>query len=275
MPLRILTNVQSLFAQRNLGIAQRSLGSALEKLSSGLRINHSYDDPSGFLYSVQMTFKIQGTEAGTNNLRMAVEVMNTADSYTRTIAENMERMGELGTQATNNLLTAQQRSAMQFEFNELIDEIQRLTVNAVYNGRTLLDGSMQGVTVQAGYSVADVISISINGLTIGTLGIASLSLATIGGANQAITIVNSAAAFILSPAVAAIGAQAAGWLKSTDAQDAYTTNLRAARSRILDTDVAVETTNLTNAQVIVQSGIAALAQANSAQTLALGLISGR
>lgn len=272
MPLRILTNTQSLFSQRNLGIAQKGLSTALERLSSGIRINHAYDDPAGFLFTVQMTFQIQGEDAGTNNLRMAVEVMNTADSYTRTIAEDLQRMNELATQARNSLLTTQQRQALQYEFTEIIDEIQRLTQNAQFNGRTLLDGSLQGVTVQSGFSQADVVSLSIAAMTIGAMNIASLTLGNVAAAGTAVTYVNSAAIYVLSPAVAGIGAQAAGWSKSVDAQDAYTTNLRAVRSRIYDADIAQETTNLTNSQVIVQAGIAALAQANSAQTLALGLL---
>ena len=272
MPLRILTNTQSLFAQTNLGIAQKGLNQALERLSSGLRINHAYDDPAGFLFSLQMSFTINGSAAGNNNLRMAIELMNTADSYSRTISENLSRMNELATQAHNALLTADQRAGLNYEFRELIGEIQRLAQNAVYNGKTLLDGSIIGSAVQAGFSVSDVVQISINSLTTAALGIAALSISSMTAASSSIAAVNSAAVTILSPAVASLGAQAAGWMKSTEAQDFYLTNLRAARSRINDADIAAETTNLTNYQVIVQAGVAALAQSNSAQTLALGLL---
>lgn len=272
MPLRILTNAQSLFAQQNLGIAQKGLNTALERLSSGLRINHSYDDPAGYLFALQMTFQIDSTNAGTNNLRMAIELMNTADSYTKTIGENLNRMSDLATQAHNALLTGDQRAMLNYEFVELRAEIQRLAQNATYNGRTLIDGAILGSTVQSGYSVSDFVQISINALTQGALGITALTVSTMAGASAAITAINSAAVFVLAPAAAALGAQAAGWMKSTDAQDAYVTNLMSARSRVRDADVAAETTNLTNYQVIVQSGIAALAQANAAQTLALGLL---
>jgi flagellin len=273
MPLRILTNTQSLFAQANLGISQKGLNQALERLSSGLRINHAYDDPAGFLFALQMTFNITGEQSGTNNLHMAIDMLNTADSYTRTISEDMSRMSDLATQAHNGLLTGDQRAGLNYEFQELYAEIQRLATNASYNGKTLLDGGILGSTVQSGFSVSDFVQISINALTQTALfGAAAMTISTMVGASTAIGIVNSGVTTVLSPAVAALGAQAAGWMKSADAQDFYTTNLKAARSRIQDADVAAETTNLTNYQVIVQSGIAALAQANSAQTLALGLL---
>lgn len=274
MALRILTNTASLGAQRELDIAQRALYQTLEKLSSGKRINHSWQDAAGFLLGIQMGYQITGVQAGTNNLTMAVDLLNTADSFTRAIDADMNRMVELAYQAKNNLLTAQQRSALDNEFQELITEIQRLATNAVYNGRTLLDGSLIAVTVQTGYSASDFVQVSIDNMSTGALGLAGLGVTTVALAQTAISTINSTVRNIFGPAVARIGAQAASWLKSIDAQDAYAQNLTAARSRITDADIAAETTNLTNYQVIVQSGIAALAQANAAQTLALGLIGG-
>jgi flagellin len=180
----------------------------------------------------------------------------------------------LATQAHNALLTGDQRAGLNYEFQELIGEIQRLSTNAAYNGKTLLDGTILGSTVQSGFSVADQVQISIAALTTAAngLAIAGMTISSMTGASSAIQAVNSVAVGVLAPAVASLGAQAAGWMKSTEAQDFYLTNLKSARSRIQDADVAAETTNLTNYQVIVQSGIAALAQANSAQTLALGLL---
>jgi len=275
MPLRINLNKDALFSQTNLGITQRKLSSALERLSSGLRINHSYEDPAGFLFSVQMQFQILGVDTGTNNLTMAIDALNTADSYTRTITEDMQRMVELSYQAKNAILTDQQRSTLNSEFMEIIEEIQRLATNAVYNGRALLNGSLQGLTIQTGFSSTDVVSLSIPTLTIGNSGLAISALSISGSmtwAQSAVQQINFSSVSLLGPTIAAIGAQASGWLKSADAQAAYSTNLKAARSRIIDADLAQETVNLTNAQVVVQSGIAALAQANQAQTMALGLL---
>jgi flagellin len=275
MPLRINLNANALNAQTNLGIVQRKLSTALERLSSGLRINHAWDDPSGYLVSLQMQFQIDGVDTGTDNLKMAIDLLNTADSFTKTVSEDMERMDQLAFQAKNSLLTGAQRSALGYEFSNIVDEITRLTSNATYNGQTLLTGSLVGITIQTGFSAGDVIMMSIDTLTVQQLQLTLLGISTVASAGSAIIIINSVVQNVLSPAIAGIGAQAAGWLKSTDAQEMYSTNLKSARSRIMDADIAQETTNLTNAQVIVQSGIAALSQANQAQTLALSLISAR
>lgn len=275
MPLRINLNKDALFAQTNLGIVQGKLTQALERLSSGLRINHAWEDPAGLLFSLQMQFQIVGVDAGNVNLSMAVDAMNTSDSFTRTIGDNLTRMTDLSFQAKNALLTTEQRSTLNFEFMELLEEVNRMAQNAEYNGKVLLNGSLLGVTVQTGYSAGNVVTLSIPCLTIGGSGL-NISAMSIGGgmtyAQSAINQINSSVQTIFGPAIAAIGAQSAGWSRSVSAQEMYSANLKAARSRIIDADLAQETTNLTNAQVIVQSGIGALAQANAAQTLALGLL---
>jgi flagellin len=273
MPLRILTNTQSLFAQQALGVNQKGLAKALERLSTGKRINHSYDDAAGYLFSVQTAFNYIGVDAGTNNLRMAVDALNTADSYTQLITDDLQRMADLADQAHNGLLTADQRAGLNFEFVEIQNEIGRVTQNASYNKQLLLDGTLSaGITIQSGYSMTDLVNLSIQSLTTGVLLGGALTISTMAGASTAIQTIASSVITILSPTIAGIGAQAAAWGKTADAQDVYSTNLKAARSRVWDADIAAETTNLTNAQVIVQSGIAALAQANTAQSLALGLI---
>ncbi len=277
MGFRILTNTQSLVAQTNLAYSQRALTTALERLSSGAKINHAYDDPAGYLMAIQMHFQITGNDVGTNNLYMAVDALNTADSFLRVMQDDLQRMNELSYLAKNSLLTSDQRGTYNFEFLELVDEVNRLATNANYNGRVLMSGSLNGVTIQTGASATNVVTMSIATLTIGGSGlnISALTISTISAADSAIRSLATAVRTVLGPAIAALGAQASGWYRSTAAQESYSTNLKAARSRIYDADIAVETTNLTNAQVIVQSGIASLAQANSAATLALGLIGGR
>ncbi len=276
MGFRILTNTMSLVAQTNLTYTQRALTSALEKLSSGSRINHAYDDPAGYLMALQMQFQITGTDVGTNNLYMAIDALNTADSFLRVVQDDLQRMNELAYLAKNGLMTPDQRNTYNYEFQELISEIQRLTTNANYNGRVLMNGSLAGVTIQTGASAADVVTMSIQTMTAGGSGLAltGLAISTIQRADSAILQIKSAVRVTVGPTIAALGAQASGWMRSTAAQESYSTNLKAARSRIYDADIAAETTNLTNSQIIVQSGVAALAQANAAATLAMGLIGG-
>jgi flagellin len=269
-----ISNSQLLIAQTNLGIKQRSLTAALEKLSSGIKINHAHENPSGFLMATQMAFNISGESTGINNLNMAVDLLNTADSFTRAIAEDVQRMADLASQASNALLTPEQRQSLQAEFSELNAEIDRLATNATYNGRPLLDGSLNGVVVQSGASPTSTVNLSIGNLTTGPGGLntAALNISTVAGAQAAVAQLNTTVTTVLGPTVANIGAQGASWSKSTDAQSYYVANLQAARSRIIDTDVAEESTKFTSSKIMVKYGIAALSHANKAQLLALGLL---
>jgi flagellin len=273
MAFYTLSNIDSLVAQKNLSVAKDSLSSALERISSGLRVNHAGDDPAGYLFGLQMKYQINGTDTGTNNLNMAIDLMNTADSYLTAITGDITQMQGLADQAKNALLTNDQRGVLNGTYLQLASEVQRMALNANYNQRALLDGSLTGVTIQTGFSSADVVTFSLPyALTTANLGLTTYGISQVSTAGNTISALNSSLIAVIAPLVEGIGAFASSWAASVTAQSAYSANLTAARGRIMNADIAAETTNLTNSQVIVQSGIAALAQANSAQTLALGLL---
>lgn len=270
----INSNYNSLSTQTFLSIAQRSVTKALERLASTIRINHASDDPSGLLMAIQMSNQITGTQAGTNNLSMAVDLLNTADSYTRIISEDLEAMAGLAAQASNSLLTDPQRQLLDVSYQNLKSEVDRLATTVEFNGRTLLDGTLTNVTVQAGASSANTITLNIGDLTTGAAGlnIAGTNILTQANATAATNQLNAAVQNVLGPTVAEIGAQSASMLKSIDAQNTYATNLMAARSYIMDADIAAETTNLINSQIIVKAGVKALSLANKAREYALNLL---
>jgi flagellin len=273
MALYIQSNIDSIVAQNHLGVAKDALSTALERISSGLRINHSADDPAGALFGMQMQFQIQGENVGSNNLNMAVDLLNTADSFIQAINSDLTTMASLADQARNALLTNDQRGSLNTEYFALASEINRIATNANYNQKALIDGTLLGVTIQTGFSAADVVTFSLPyALTTANLGITANSISQTGSAGAALSALNSALTAIIAPLIAQVGSLASSWASSVTATNAYTATLSAARARIMNADIAQETTNLTNSQVIVQSGIAALAQANSAQTLALGLL---
>jgi flagellin len=269
-----ISNVSSATAQNNLAIKQRSLTTALERLSSGTKINHAHENPASFLMATQMQFQIGGEEAGVNNLGMAADLLNTADSYTRAISGNIERMSELAYQAKNALLTPDQRQSLQAEFGELNAEVDRLASNATYNGRPLLDGSLNNVVVQSGASASSSVNLSIGNLTTGAAGLntAGLNISTMAGAQAAITQLDTATTNVLNPVIANIGAQAASWTKSADAQSTYIANLKSARSSIIDADMADEATRLVASKILVKSGVSALAHSQQAKLNVLNIL---
>jgi len=275
MPIFVLTNIPSMRAQRHLGVAQRALNTTLERLASGKRINRAEDDPAGLLVSNRLTRSIQSWQAGSDNLSMGLDLLHTADSYTTIILEDLERLNELANSAYNGLLSDTERALLNKEFTQIIPEIQRLAANTKFLGQTLLAGNLQ-VSVQAGEGTGNVVTVQIGTLTTGGTGL-NISALTVSTQAQASTSLGALSdAFTqMTSVIAQIGAQAAAFTKSVDATDALVENLTAAQSRIMNADLAEETTNLTNSQIIVQSGISALVQANSAQTLALALLGGQ
>ncbi|MBD3246397.1 MAG: hypothetical protein GF333_05235 [Candidatus Omnitrophica bacterium] len=273
MPIYVASNIPSERAQRYLGIAQRSLNTTLERLASGKRINSAQDDPAGLLMSNRLTRAVQAWDQGASNMRMGLDLLQTADSFMTIIEEDLLRMDELARESMNGLLTDDERNLLNKEFTEIIPEITRLTENTKYLGQTLFTGL--SVSLVAGEGAGNVVTVMINGMTTGAAGglsITSLTIGTFSQASVAVGVLSAQAFPLLTSVIAQIGAQANAFTKSVDATDALVENLTAGRDRILLADLAQETTNLTNNQIIVQSGISALVQANSAQTLALGLL---
>ncbi len=275
MPMYVLSNIQSMRAQRYLGIAQRGLNTTLERLASGKRINRAQDDAAGLLLATRLTRGIQAWNQGAENLRMGLDMLSTADSFSTIILEDLQRLNELANAALNGMLSDDERELLNKEFREIIPEIQRLAVNTKYLGQTLLAGNLT-VSIRAGEGVGNVVTVQIGALTYGAGGlqISGISIGTIADASGALSILSGTAFPQITSVMAQIGAQAAAFTKSVDATDALVENLTSARDRILLADLAEETTNLTNNQIVVQSGISALVQANAAQTLALALLGG-
>jgi flagellin len=283
MPIYVLSNIPSIRAQRNLGITQRALNTTLERLATGKRINRASDDPAGLLLSSKETKSIVAWNQGAENMRLGLDMLNTADSFTTVILDDLQRLNELANASKNGLISDEERALLDLEFQQILPEIDRLGENTQFLGRTLLGGGVS-VEVQAGEGVNNVITVRLKwisagasgGLTSGAngLGIDTLSIDTLANASNALTTLSRLSFPRIHDFMSRVGAQSAAFIKSVDATDALVENLTAARDRLLLADLAEETTNLTNNQIIVQSGISALVNANAAQTLALALLGG-
>ncbi len=172
MPQIINSNIASLSAQRNLNTSQGSLNTSLERLSSGLRINSAKDDAAGLAISERMTSQIRGLNQAVRNANDGISLAQTAESALAEVGNNLQRMRELAVQSSNGSNTQADRDALQSEFTQLQDEIQRVSEQTKFNGTNLLDGSFQGVAFQIGANAGETIDIS---------SIANVSTAALGG----------------------------------------------------------------------------------------------
>jgi flagellin len=278
MGLSILTNVASLNAQRNLAGTQEALASSISRLSSGLRINKAGDDAAGLGISESLKASVRSLSQAQRNANDGISMSQVAEGAMNEMQGIVSRMRELSVQAANETLGATERGYIHTEFQQLSQEIDRISKVTNFNGQALLDGSASaGLTFQVGIydSANDRISMSITKLDTSTLGstakITGASLSTATNARAAIGVFD-AAIKQLSEARAKVGASQNRMAVTISNLATMHENLSAANSRIRDVDVAQETATLTKMQILSQAGLAVLAQANQLPQAALSLL---
>ena len=163
MPLRVNHNIISLNGRRHLGINSQDLGKRLERLSSGLRINKSADDPSGLSVSEGMRAELIGLSVGTKNAEQGTNLIQTAEGALNEVSAMLLRMRELAMQGASSTLNDTNRLSLNSEVIQLVSEIDRIANSTTYNGSTLLTGF--GNTVSRDTSVSTSLISANTGLT--------------------------------------------------------------------------------------------------------------
>ena len=281
MALTIMTNVASLNAQRNLGMSQNSLNTSMERLSSGLRINSAKDDAAGLAISNRMTSQIRGLNQAVRNANDGISLAQVAEGAMGEITNMLQRMRELAIQSANDTNSVEDRASLAAEATQLTAEIGRIAATTSFNGSVLLNGSGGSRIFQVGADGTadnqitvslDSLDMTISGLTIATVasGIggsgatASTAVGTLSDLDAAITLVDSGRA--------TLGAVQSRFESTIANLSNISENMSAARSRILDADIAQETSNMTKYNILQQAGVSILAQANQQPQLALSLL---
>ena len=267
-------NIMALNAWRGLSQTNSALGKSLEKLSSGMRINRAADDAAGLAISEKMRGQIRGLNQAVRNAQDGISLLQTAEGALNETHSILQRMRELAVQAANDTNTSADRSQIQQEVAQLITEIDRIATNTEFNTQKLLNGSISGKIIQIGANSGQNLSFSISNMkaaSLGTYGIANLSVSTQAKANSAIALVQSAIEDV-SAQRAKLGA-IQNRLEHTIANlGVAAENLTAAESRVRDVDMAQEMMLFTKNQILVQAGTVMLAQANMAPQSVLKLL---
>jgi flagellin len=176
MPQIINTNMLSLNAQRNLNQSQSVQATAIQRLSSGLRINSSEDDAAGLAISERFTTQIRGMSQAARNAQDAIGLAQTAEGALASVSNNLQRMRELAVQSANGSNSQGERDALQLEFDQLRQEVNRISSQTAFAGVKLLDGTFANVSFQVGANAGETLSIS------SLANVASGSLGTYTGA---------------------------------------------------------------------------------------------
>ena len=258
MSLFVNTNVSSLNATRQLFTSNNNLNTAFERLSSGLRINSAKDDAAGLQISNRLSTQILGLNQAVRNANDGISVSQTIEGALAETTSALQRIRVLAVQSQNGINSPADRVALQKEVTALKDEMSRIASTSQFGGVNVLD-SLFSSSFLVGANAGQTISVNIE--RSGGFGASGLNVAS-----QAISIVDAQRADL--------GAIQNHFQSTIRNLSNISENVSAARSRIRDTDFAVETANLTRFQIIQQASITVLGQANRRPQATLQLLQG-
>jgi len=266
---RVATNIQamqSLFYlnKTNAGIEKHQLS-----LATGKKINTPGDDPAGYQLSRGLEARKSGLEAALDNVTNANSILNIADGGYNNIMDILQTMKSKATQAADGSLGTTQRTAINDQFTALRNEIDQIVTETTFNDNNLIDGTFS-VTFQTGEQANETLSVTLASASSAGLGIGAVALTTQASASAAISTFDTAINTLASRA------QDVGEYKSRLSAKESTlsvaiTNTEAIRSTYEDADFAKEQMEVLKMQILQQTAVASLSQANSAPQLVLSL----
>lgn len=272
----INTNIKSLIAQQALSVNNRALTKAMEQLSTGKRINSSADDAAGIAIASKMTAQYRGLNVAIRNANDAISLAQTMEGALDEVTNMVQRIRELGLQASNGTYSTADRQALDAEYDALTAEITRIADKTTWNGTNFLGAGATTLSFQIGpdantqaaLTLSDIDSsmAAVSGLVLAANGVSTMTLAAsaISLADDALSQINTVRSNI--------GAFINRLNYAADNLANIATNTAASRSRIQDTDYAQATTELAKRQIIQQAATAMLAQANQQPASVLSLL---
>lgn len=269
--MRIMTNIPALYAYRELLYTNENLQRNMERLSSGYRINRAADDVAGLAITEQMTVQIQGMRQAEQNAQDAISFLRVMESGMEVIDEKLQRLRQLGVQASTETYTSADRIKIQLEIDQIIAEIDRIASAVAFNNIRALKGGEYDIHI--GHGEDETIRITVTSVDVNALGIRNLSVTgrTNTNAENAVTSLDRAISIKIRERTE-LGAYEVRLQNIVASLQSMQENQSAARSRIRDLDFAKESIAFTRNQILEQSGLAMLAQANAQPRNVLGLI---
>jgi flagellin len=280
MSLSILNNIAGINAQNQLSINNVNLNRTLLRLSSGKRINSGADDAAGLQIADTLLANVRALDQAVRNANDGISVAQIADGALQEITNLLTRGFSLAEQAATGTVDATGKAALNDELTQIKNEIDRIATQTNYNGVNLFDGSSVGTAGVLSIFVGDLSGagvsigvtftlVSTSSMGVGTTNISSVDLTT--GAPAALGTLKSALTGI-GQCRAALGSGMNRLQSAVSVLQNMSQNTLAAESNIRDANMAEEIANMTKYQILAQSGIAALSQANTSSQSVLALL---
>jgi len=275
MALSILSNVSDMIAENQLDTTQTNLQKTLYQLASGSRINSGADDAAGLAIADGLQANITALTQSEKNANDGVGQLQVADGALSQVTTLLNRAVTLATESATGTVSDSQRSALQTEFASIKSEIDDIGSNTTFNGTSVFSGATTSVFLSDGHATGT-IGVSMTALSSSAIGSSATSLAndtlsTSSSAASALTDVNTAIASVAAQR-GDIGASINRLTAASNVMTTQVQNLSAAESGIRDADIAQTVANMSKYNILEQTGMAALAQANTAQQNVLALL---
>lgn len=282
----IQNNIAGINASRNRGITEGKMKKSLEKLSSGYRINRAGDDAAGLTISELMRTQIRGLDQAMRNTNDGIGLTQTGDGALSEVHSMLERMKTLATQSANSTYTSAARENLDFERQQLIDEINRIGETTNFDEIPLFDSTepktpivappektetMGDITLQIGHSAQETLDVPRYYMSDKGLNIDKINIKTQDNANEAMSYIDVAIEAV-ADIRAGFGASQNHLEHTYQNLSVTSENMTAAESRIRDTQMADEFTSLTKDNIMFQAGASMCAQANSLPELVMNLL---
>jgi flagellin len=279
MGLTVNTNISAISAYQNLDRTSDSFSASLQRLSSGLKVNTAADDAAGYVISQQLQRQSNSYGVAINNAQDGVSVLQTAQGALNQTTSILQRMNELAMRAANGTSSDNTaRTADNQEFSALKSQLDQIASSTVFGGANLLNGSYNA-TFQVGTDAtsASTVTVAVNngtankGFSSTDLGVNTLDISTQAGASSALATIKTGLDNV-TQAQATMGAAQNRLTVIATNLGVGQQNLKAANSRLVDTDMAQEMTTFSSLQILKQVGTSMLAQAQQAPQTILKLV---
>ena len=270
MGLRINTNVPALNAGRTLNRSTQALNKSLERLSSGLRINSAADDAAGLAIAEGFNSVVRGTQMAQRNAQDGVSLVQTAEGSLSETTNILQRIRELAVQASNGTQSTDNRTAIDGEVTQLLQQIDNIATDTQFNGIRVLSAA-QTITLQSGAMNSQTLAITISGAKTNDLGVSMVHVSTLATAISAISTIDTALKSV-STLRSSLGAYQNRLEFTLNTLAIQEENSASAESAIRDANIATETIQFTRNQILVSAGTSVLAQANVVPQTALQLL---
>lgn len=277
MSLSVHTNFASLVTQNTLSKNNNMLSSTMERLGTGLRINSAADDAAGLQIANRLEAQTRGMAVAQRNSQDAISMLQTADGALDEISQIAFRMKDLATQSANGTNSEDDRAALDAEYQELAAEVTRIMQDTTYGGETLLEGGTLAAAANFQIGVTAGEDLAFDASTeVGAIATAYGALGSIDGtdgtnADTEMPLVDTLIEEV-GAARAKFGANINRLEHTISNLQSISQNTEAAKGRIMDADFALESSNMTKQQMLMQSGISVLGNTNQMSGLVGSLL---